>query len=138
EVQAGAGWSDWLGELASERRAAQLEIPTVIPAQAGIHSSTSLAMAEVDPGLRRDDGRIWVAAERLPLFAALWPEARLDPPITAPASQAERVWSPEEALVEILRGRLEGLGPVSEAALAAPFGLTPYDIAGATMTLSGA
>ncbi len=74
---------------------------------------------------------LWVAAERLPQFAALWRDARLDPPITAPAGHAERVWAPEEALVEILRGRLEGLGPVSESALATPLGLSPDDIAAA-------
>ena len=34
-------------------------------------------------------------------------------------------WSREEALVEILRGRLEGLGPVTQEALAAPLGLEP-------------
>ena len=66
---------------------------------------------------------MWVAAERLPQFLALWPDARLDPPIAAPAPHAERHWSDDEALVEILRGRLEGLGPVAEAELAAPLGL---------------
>jgi ATP-dependent Lhr-like helicase len=91
--------------------------------------------AEIDPGLRQDDGGLWVAAERLPQFAALWPQAGLDPPIAAPAGYAERDWSPEEALVEILRGRLEGLGPVSEAALATPLGLSGDEIGGALMAL---
>jgi ATP-dependent Lhr-like helicase len=78
---------------------------------------------------------LWIAAERLPQFLALWPEARLDPPIAAPASLAERGWPAGEALVEILRGRLEGLGPVDEAALAAPLGLPPGDIAAALAAL---
>ena len=78
---------------------------------------------------------LWIAAERLPQFQALWPEARLDPPIAAPAPYSERVWSPEDALVEILRGRLEGLGPVAEAALAEPLGLAPKDIAAALAAL---
>ena len=34
-------------------------------------------------------------------------------------------WSEEQALVEILRGRLEGLGPVTQTALTAPLGLEP-------------
>jgi ATP-dependent helicase Lhr and Lhr-like helicase len=72
---------------------------------------------------------MWVAAERLPQFLALWPEARLDPPIAVPAALTQRDWSSEEALVEIVRGRLEGLGPVDEAALAAPLGMPPADIA---------
>jgi ATP-dependent Lhr-like helicase len=136
EAQAGPGWTGFLGELARERRVTRLEIPlNVIPAKAGIHSG-HLTGVTVAPGFRRDDKpAVWVAAERLPQFAALWPEARLDPAIAAPASHAGRDWPPEEALVEILRGRLEGLGPVGEAALAAPLGLTPPDIAGGLAAL---
>ncbi|MGH7092560.1 MAG: Lhr family ATP-dependent helicase, partial [Stellaceae bacterium] len=96
------GWAGWLGELAESRRAARLSL---------------------------SDRAIWIAAERLPQFRALWPEAALDPPIAAPAAYAERDWSADVALVEILRGRLEGLGPVSEDALASPLGLSEGDIA---------
>jgi ATP-dependent Lhr-like helicase len=78
---------------------------------------------------------LWVAAERLPQFRAVWPDAPLEPPIAAPAEFAARDWSLEEALVEILRGRLEGLGPVTEQALAAPLGLMPEDIAAALAAL---
>ncbi len=35
------------------------------------------------------------------------------------------MWSREQALVEILRGRLEGLGPVTQTTLTAPLGLEP-------------
>jgi len=138
EIAAGEGWTDWLGQLARDRRAARLQF--VIPAKAGIHSSAAPASASVDPGLRRDDelkeyAAIWVSAERLPQFLALFPDAALDPPIAAPAGYAEKNWSPEEALIEILRGRLEGLGPVTEAALAAPLGLAPADIAAALAAL---
>src|SRR5207245_3754706 len=48
---------------------------------------------------------------------------------------AVRQWSPEDALIEILRGRLEGLGPVTEAALAAPLGLSSQEIAAALAAL---
>jgi len=56
-------------------------------------------------------GTLWVAAERVPQFQ--------DP----------------EALTEILRGRLEGLGPVTQAALAEPLGLTPDAIVSALAAL---
>src|SRR5213076_1199855 len=39
-----------------------------------------------------------------------------------------RGWSPDEALKEIVRGRLEGLGPVTTAALAAPLGFGADDV----------
>src|SRR5262249_52352773 len=75
-------------------------------------------------------GARWgVAAGGLPQFEAVWPQAALDRAIAAPAAYAERAWSADTALVEILRGRLEGLGPVSVTALAAPLGLLPSELA---------
>ena len=71
---------------------------------------------------------MWIAAERLPHFRALWPGLVTEPAITAPAAY-DKEWSRDEALVEILRGRLEGLGPVTEAALAASLGLQPEALA---------
>ncbi len=152
EAQAGPGWSEFLGELAREKRATLLEIAlSALQGGEGGDPSRSDGEGEVDIGKRSGiphltptlsapgggegvnrDRRmaLWVAAERLAQFAALWQEARRDPAIAAPASH-QRDWPPEEALVEILRGRLEGLGPVSEAALAAPLGLAPDGIAGA-------
>ena len=40
-----------------------------------------------------------------------------------------REWSRDDALIEILRGRLEGQGPVTEDALAAPLGFATTDLA---------
>jgi ATP-dependent Lhr-like helicase len=61
---------------------------------------------------------LWVAAERLPEVRAVHPGAGIDPEIDAPAEYARKDWTREQALVEIVRGRLEGLGPVIPAALA--------------------
>jgi ATP-dependent Lhr-like helicase len=102
------GWAGWLGELAANRRAARFS---------------------------RAGATVWIAAERLPQFVAPWPDATLEPGIAAPSAYAERDWSPDLALVEILRGRLEGLGPVSADALAAPLGLAADDIAFALAAL---
>ncbi|HSF41321.1 MAG TPA: ATP-dependent DNA helicase, partial [Thermoanaerobaculia bacterium] len=65
---------------------------------------------------------LWVAAERLPQLQALHPGAALAPEISTPARYA-REWPPEEALVEVVRGRLEGLGPTTAEAIAASCGL---------------
>ena len=96
EVQAVPAWKDWLVALAKENRATRLET-------AG--------------------AAFWVAAERLNQFNAVWPQARRAPQIAPPAEELQTVWSQEQALVEILRGRLEGLGPMTRTALAAPLGL---------------
>lgn len=66
--------------------------------------------------------RLWVAAESLPMFNAALPGAQRQPAIEAPAEFAAKTWSSEEALREIIRGRLQGLGPVNAAALAQPLG----------------
>ncbi|BGE87094.1 MULTISPECIES: DEAD/DEAH box helicase [Methylosinus] len=107
EVAAAPEWSGWLAALAREKRAARFETERTA---------------------------VWIAAERLSQLRALWPKARLAPQIAPPDGEAQ-LWSAEQALIEILRGRLEGLGPVTEHALAAALGLSPSDVAGALLAL---
>ena len=57
------------------------------------------------------------------------PRSRRRPPM--PSAK----WSRETALVEILRGRLEGLGPVTVETLTAPLGLAPAEAAAALAAL---
>jgi len=71
---------------------------------------------------------LWVAAERLPQLRMVYPSASLEPPIVAPESYAQTEWSFETALVEILRGRLEGIGPATVASLVSSSGLTKAEI----------
>jgi ATP-dependent helicase Lhr and Lhr-like helicase len=108
EASATPAWSGWLSELARVHRVAQIRV-------AG--------------------APLWITAERLPQFRVLWPNAALEPAIVAPSDYAERQWSREEALVEIVRGRLEGLGPVTPRDLAAPLGLEKSEIDAALMAL---
>jgi ATP-dependent helicase Lhr and Lhr-like helicase len=108
EADAGPGWRDWLAELAHDRRVARLQT---------------------------SNAKFWITAERLPQVQALWPDARLDPAIAAPEEYAERIWSHEEALVELVRGRLEGQGPVTQTALVDSFGLPATEIAAALAAL---
>jgi len=65
-------------------------------------------------------GSVHVAAERLHEFQAVFPDAAFAPPI---AAVSELRPAREDALREIVRGRLDLLGPASAAALAAPLGL---------------
>ena len=57
-----------------------------------------------------DENSFWVAAESLPMLHSVYPAANLEPQISAPEPFASRAWSPEEALTEIVRGRLQALG----------------------------
>ena len=48
------------------------------------------------------------------MIQAVYPQATLDPPITrAGGNPAARKWTREEAVTELVRGRLQGLGPVT-------------------------
>jgi ATP-dependent Lhr-like helicase len=78
--------------------------------------------------------RLWVTAERLPLFAALYPDATPEPTVITPAAHA-RTFTPEAALVEVVRGRLEGLGPTTAPALAADLSVAPARVEAALAAL---
>jgi ATP-dependent Lhr-like helicase len=71
------------------------------------------------------DISLWVAAERLPQLSAVFPEAELSPPITAPDPEPV---TRDAALVELVRSRLEGSGPVTVESLAATLGLGASDL----------
>jgi len=61
----------------------------------------------------------WCAAEQLPMVARIYPGHALDPIIEAPAEYQRCEWDPGEARRELLRGRLQAIGPTTAPALAA-------------------
>ncbi|MEA3220903.1 DEAD/DEAH box helicase [Immundisolibacter sp.] len=81
------------------------------------------------------DGALWVAAERLGEVRAVLPDAVANPPVAAIADGPPP--AAEDALRELLRGRLEGLGPVTSPQLAAPLGLPLTCIEAALLALEG-
>ena len=90
----------------------------------------ALAQARRATRLSLGAGRaVLVAAERLHELQALWPDAPMAPTITAVRSGKSDLGPDRDAaLRELLRGRLELLGPVTAAALAAPLGLAATDV----------
>jgi ATP-dependent Lhr-like helicase len=107
EARAAEPWRKWLEELTQQNRVARLNTP---------------------------DAALWIPAERLTQFRAVWPASTLQPEIVPPPDHRP-VWSRDQAVVEILRGRLEGLGPVTQTALAAPLSLEPEAAAAALAAL---
>jgi ATP-dependent helicase Lhr and Lhr-like helicase len=115
-------WQGLFAELMSDRRA------TVIGSEPGAVATGPVTLSDA-PGPvaipnTRDSEPKWVAAERLHQLRAIYPAASLTPEIDAPAPYAGESWNSEDALVEILRGRLEGLGPVTVAELVASFSVS--------------
>ncbi|HEV8549679.1 MAG TPA: DEAD/DEAH box helicase, partial [Polyangiaceae bacterium] len=64
-------------------------------------------------------GGLWVSADRLAEHLAVHPDARLEPALAAlPGATTPSELSFESALKELLRSRLEGVGPVTTVELA--------------------
>ena len=107
EADAREDWKDWLIELAQSRRAA------LVTAQEGV---------------------LLGPAERLRQLQAVYPVGVVDPPIAAPAS-ADEAWEQDAALIELVRGRLEGQGPTTLAQMTETFGLPTVRISAALSAL---
>ncbi|HUO44718.1 MAG TPA: DEAD/DEAH box helicase [Burkholderiales bacterium] len=101
EAAARSAWCDLLDALAAARRATRLETPA---------------------------GALWIATERLPRFLALDPALVAAPPVTVPEPYASETVSHAAALVEIVRGRLEALGPVTADQIVASLGVAVGDV----------
>ncbi len=91
EEGAKAGWEDHLHALIADRRATRLHV---------------------------GERNFWVAAEHLSMLKPVYPQATADPGIEAPAEYAARQWTAEEATIELVRGRLQAVGPTDSPALA--------------------
>ena len=76
---------------------------------------------------------LWVAAERLQEFLAVFPDADLEPALVSLTDEVPP--AREDALRELIRSRLEGSGPVTAAALAAMLGLAKSEIDVALLAL---
>src|SRR5262249_34896094 len=76
-------------------------------------------------------GRLYVAAERLPEVLAIHD---VDVNFAAPASR-QKAWTREEAIIELLRGRLSIAGPVTVRALAESLGVDEREADAALLAL---
>jgi ATP-dependent Lhr-like helicase len=77
---------------------------------------------------------LWVATERWPLIRAIWPGAQARPEVVVP--RGVRIdWPREEAIAQLVRGRLEYVGPTTVGRIASDLGLHPTDVEVAMITL---
>jgi ATP-dependent Lhr-like helicase len=105
---ASAGWSSYLNELIDARRATRL------------HAGQDV---------------FWTCAECLPLIQAVYPQNRLEPPVSPPPEKADKTWQREEAITDLVRGRLQSLGPVTARDLAESLALSLSEINAALIEL---
>ncbi|MDP2141576.1 MAG: DEAD/DEAH box helicase [Gammaproteobacteria bacterium] len=95
------GYAAWLESLAQQGRACHLKVGPM---------------------------SIWTAAERLPCLQTIFPSTQCEPVLRLPDVLLAEQWEEDIALREILRRRLEGLGPVTAEQLAADLGLCITDV----------
>src|SRR5205823_4651619 len=77
----------------------------------------------------------WIPAERLPMIQAIYPGCDVEPPLVAPESEQAREWKRAEAVQELVRGRMEVIGPITAEALTDLFQLPRSEIEAALLAL---
>lgn len=77
----------------------------------------------------------WIAMERGPMLKLVYPQAEANPPLQKVPGLKEEIHERNDALREIVRGRLEALGPVTELQLVADTFLPQADIEQALLAL---
>ena len=81
------------------------------------------------------EARFWIAAEQVPLVRAVYDSGHALPAVQAPAEFAARAWAFEEALIEVVRGRLQAVGPTTAATLSRSLRLPVQKVSAALTAL---
>jgi len=129
QMSSAGGGRDLIEELVRDNRATELLLSPTLANHSDSLDSDIEARRQPGAGERR----FWVCAERLAMLQAVFPKAILKPLIEP--VDIQRNWTREAALVELLRGRLEGLGPVTVASLTQDTGLDGGEITVALVAL---
>ncbi|MEW9586142.1 DEAD/DEAH box helicase [Paraburkholderia sp. DGU8] len=104
EAQSREGWPAWLAALAASGRATRLQLT--------------------------DDAALWLPAERVTCFEALYPDAprtAYTPQLVAPKGYTDS-WNAGDALLDVLRARLTGFGPLPVSEIAQALRLPPASV----------
>src|SRR5205809_754765 len=72
--------------------------------------------------------RLWIAAERLPMLETVFPGAKCEPALSVPERDRAKAWTREDAVRELVRGRLEAVGPTTAADVAGSLGVAVADV----------
>ena len=102
EAQADPQWPAWLNELARGGRATRMQVA--------------------------QDRALWLPIERLALLQSIYPSARCEPALE-PLPGFDQQSSEDDALVELIRARLTGFGPLPVPLIARPLALPASAVA---------
>ncbi len=130
EAVAGEAWPQVRN--ADEMHEALMALACITPGEAAANEGWPELLAGLAAGgratrLPTDSGaEFWVALERLACVQAAYPDAVATPVLNIPERlvlNGDEAWTRDAALVEILRARLAGFGPLPVAAIASALGL---------------
>ncbi|MGA0587613.1 DEAD/DEAH box helicase [Dyella sp. KRB-257] len=123
------GWSAWIDALEANGRATALAPSPPLGGEGwGEGATPPQSPTGSTPSLH-------TTTEKLPLWLAIHPQASVAPAVTVPPAFASKAWTRDDALRELVRGRLLGTGPVTVATLAATLAVAPQDINQALLRL---
>src|SRR5437762_5569300 len=71
---------------------------------------------------------LWVAAERVPMLEAEFPGVGCEPALVPPERERAKSWTREDAVRELVRGRLEAVGPTTASQLGVALGVPLPDV----------
>jgi ATP-dependent helicase Lhr and Lhr-like helicase len=77
----------------------------------------------------------YIAAERLPMLRAIYPNAVCEPELVLPDSMHGKTWERADAIRELVRGRMEVCGPITVRELAGTLVLQQSEIDAALLAL---
>ncbi|MBI4662602.1 MAG: DEAD/DEAH box helicase [Verrucomicrobia bacterium] len=141
EEEAENGWLPFLRALAQARRATRVFIRSRVGAHRLPPHPGPLPPGEGEPipAHRRAEAprSVWVAAERLSMVRATYPDSTIEEALSPPGTEPTRDWERTEALRELIRGRLEVAGPVTAAELSRYLELPSSEIETALVALEG-
>ena len=150
ELISHAGWPELISQLTKAKRATLVSwvpanrrsvVSFTTTRRESIHGGSEAAsmpptVAVNDTTDRLgDEASIWIATERLPRFRVMFSDAKLNPKVEVPEIYAQEKLTREQALIEIVRGRLGILGPVTAEDLAAPLAVEKSEIDIALLSL---
>ncbi len=131
-------WQEYFAALVAARRATTVYIPPLPPGDDCMDAGGRATPGAVAEGWGEGaEITLWVAVERLPMLRAIYPDVTPIPSLEAPAEFTTRTWTKEEALIELVRGQLQGLGPVTATQLAQRLSIAPNAIDLALAALEG-
>jgi len=79
----------------------------------------------------------WAAAERLRMLQTIYADGVLEPALSPPDSMLVQTWERENAIRELIRGRMEVSGPVTAESLADTLGIIRSEVEAALLALEG-